>query len=175
MLSLKPFSKISFAPHSEILLDADLQLISADCIEVLFKWQDKSKQIIFAEGPVAGRFHELWKQTCFEAFVQPVGDSKYFEINLNTHKAWNVYEFENYREPQPPVECAAADVIDVQIKEDFLRARIKFNKMEFKKLKVSLCAVLNLKETGTTYWSFQHVDAKPNFHHFGSFVIERNF
>lgn len=178
MLSLKVFPNLKLETLPQVLIDADLQLISADCFELVFKWQDKANEIIFSNSPVAGRYHELWQHTCFEAFVMPVtsaNNKNYFEINLNTQKAWNVYQFEDYRSPQPPIECANAEVVDFQFKENLLRAKVKFNKMEFKKLKVSLCAVLNVKEVGNTYWSFKHADTKPNFHHFDSFVIERNF
>ena len=187
MLSLKPFKEDQFLKDNPILIDADFQIISADTIELMFKWQDKSEIILFSENQNSGRLHELWKNTCFEAFFKisttssangtgvGIMEKKYFEINLNISGAWNVYEFQDYRTPQPPAECLDAEVTDFHKGENFLKCKIKIKSKEIKKANVSLCAVLNLKEVGITYWSFKHADTKPNFHHFDSFVIERNF
>lgn len=48
----------------------------------------------------------LWQATCFEAFLQPSGQDKYYEFNFALNPAWNAYEFSAYREPQPPTPTA---------------------------------------------------------------------
>ena len=174
MLALKPFQKLTLPEGAKLQLDADLKLLGPDSLELTFSWTDSKNLIIQPESPGMGRHHELWKQTCFEAFIQPANKVPYFEVNLSTQKAWNVYGFEAYREPQPPTEVSSADAIKIDVKEGNLKAVIQFRKSEFKKVKVSLCAVLNLKDIGPTYWSFAHADQKPNFHKFESFIIERN-
>ncbi len=58
------------------------------------------------EGPVetivwppaaTGRANELWRTTCFEAFVAPAGGEGYVEINRSPSGAWNVYQFDGPR------------------------------------------------------------------------------
>src|SRR4051812_47799940 len=49
------------------------------------------------------RADELWKTTCFEAFWAVPGQRGYWEVNFSPSKrAWNVYFFDDYRDPQPP-------------------------------------------------------------------------
>lgn len=173
MLILRPFSAISEISEGDLQVHADVQLISADTIELTYTWVDNKKWIHFEFQPVGNRAMKLWEQTCFEAFVQPVGDKKYFEINLTINKSWNVFEFSDYRIPQPPQEFAGAELIQVLIQDNQMKAQIKFKGVKFDRIKVSLCSVVILKNKSVTYWSNRHAEQKPNFHHFDSFTIER--
>jgi hypothetical protein len=44
------------------------------------------------------RKDELWKHTCFEAFIKPIGSDSYWEVNLSPSGDWNVYRFTSYRQ-----------------------------------------------------------------------------
>lgn len=171
MQALAPFNKIE---NSNVGVSADLHIVDSETLDIFFRWNDPAKEITFAAEPKAGRHLNLWQQTCFEAFIQPVGQKKYFEVNLSIQKAWNVFTFQDYRAPQPPTELNGAEVIQFDVTDSELKVRLKFKGQEFKNIKVSLCAVVVLQDKGTTYWSNRHADQKPNFHHFDSFIIERN-
>lgn len=174
MLLLTPFSKINEAETQQLLIEGDIQLVSADTIEIEFSWIDRKELLQLSSAPANGRYMNLWSQTCFEIFMQPVGLDRYYEFNLNTVKAWNIFSFEKYREPQPPNEYAQADLLKFDVTSNSLKVQFRLAGLELKKVKVSVCAVIVLKDIGTTYWSTKHADVKPNFHHFDSFFIERN-
>lgn len=174
MFLLNSFSKIENVANGELLIKGDLQLISEDTVEINFSWVDKKNLISFAKAPISMRATKLWEQTCFEVFIQPVGGSRYFEINLTAQKAWNVFEFTDYRSPQPPQEFAKAEMLNFTVGEQQLKAQIKFAEENFEKIKLSICAVVMLNGLPVTYWSTKHTDQKPNFHHFESLFIERN-
>lgn len=173
MLQLKPFSETSEITDRDLLIEADLQFITADTVELTYSWTDKKKWIHFEFQPAGNRVSKLWEQTCFEAFIQPVGSKRYFEINLTINKSWNAFEFSDYRNPQPPNEFSGAELIHISIKDHQLKAQIKFEGVKFNVIKASLCSVIFLKNKSVTYWSTRHADQKPNFHHFDSFTIER--
>lgn len=168
-LQLLPFGGGDF----NIEVTADLVVREADLVEIIFHWNDPHKKIIFGESPIGVRHVGLWQQTCFEAFIQPAGQKKYFEINLTPNKSWNVFYFDDYRMPQPPRELPGAEPMSINVGASELRALIRLPGEDLQKINISLCAVIFLKEAGVTYWSAKHADAKPNFHHFGSFIIER--
>ncbi len=172
MLALTPFQEIS---NLKISIMSDLQLVDHQIVDIFFEWKDIAKQIIFPTTPLEGRHMNLWQNTCFEVFLQPdtLPLRKYFEVNLSVNKAWNVFAFEDYRTPQPPTEFVGAEILKFKVDSENLKVRIKFNGLNFTKLKVSCCAVVALKDLGTTYWSIKHADQKPNFHHFESFITER--
>lgn len=174
MLLLNPFSKIQNISENDLFIEADLKLIAEDTIELCFQWQDKKNHIVFADAPIGERAFKLWEQTCFEAFIQPVGNDRYFEINLTSNKSWNVFEFNGYRDPNPPQEFKKADLLRFTQKKNQLIVQIKLEGESLKKIKSSLCAVVILKDNPVSYWSTKHADPKPNFHHFESFIIERN-
>jgi len=159
--------------QSNIEISADLAIRSSDHIDLIFQWNDPDKKIVFSEEPANGRHVGLWQQTCFEVFIQPSGVKKYFEINLTPQKAWNVFSFDDYRMPQPPRELPGAHLVSFNFKAGELKATFKVPEADLRKINVSFCSVVVLKDTGVTYWSVKHADTKPNFHHFGSFITER--
>ena len=53
-----------------------------------------------AQAPV--RRDELWRTTCFEAFVMTEGDSRYREFNFAPSGAWAAYAFSRYRQGLSP-------------------------------------------------------------------------
>ena len=44
------------------------------------------------------RTDELWKRTCFEAFVLPESGEAYVEFNFAPSTQWAAYRFDGYRE-----------------------------------------------------------------------------
>ena len=169
MQRLLPFGN----DHTNIEITSDLVIRETGLIEVVFHWNDPDKKIIFSEEPVGGRHTGLWQQTCFEVFIQPSGGKKYFEINLTARKAWNVFYFEDYRMPQPPRELPGAEPLSFHVSGSELKVAIRLPGVDLRKINISFCAVIALKDSGISYWSVKHADTKPNFHHFGSFITER--
>src|SRR5262249_58742706 len=47
------------------------------------------------------RGHDLWRHTCFEAFVARDGDTAYHEFNLSPSREWAAYAFRSYRDGGP--------------------------------------------------------------------------
>ena len=45
----------------------------------------------------AARVDELWRHTCFEAFVHPSADPGYYEFNFSPSTRWAAYRFDSYR------------------------------------------------------------------------------
>lgn len=163
----------SFEPLFSIHLYADLVVESDEAIRLEFNWKDMQGQIILPTEPPAGRQHELWNQTCFEAFLRPKNGSGYFEINLSPTGAWNIYRFETYRAPQPPTEFLEAEVLEIKQTRESLSARIRLPGLDLSLIEASLCAILKLKNEKTSYWANRHSAHQPDFHHPDSFILER--
>src|SRR6202007_955064 len=43
------------------------------------------------------RADELWRHTCFEAFVRVASDAEYYEFNFAPSTQWAAYHFSGYR------------------------------------------------------------------------------
>lgn len=150
-----------------------MKILNKSSINLSFAWLDPEHRILFSQSLKNGRFDKLWQKTCFEAFIKQKNSPKYFEINISNTRAWNVYEFQSYRAPQPPSPFNGVEKINFNQTNNQISADIFFSGVDFTQVNASLCAVLVLKDGRTTFWSTKHVDSQPNFHHQDSFSLER--
>lgn len=163
----------SFKPHFAIQLLADLQVLDSERIKLEFSWKDLQGEINFPAAKISGRQHELWQQTCFEAFLRSQAQSEYFEVNLSPTGAWNVYHFTGYRTPQPPQELPDAELLAFSALPESITAEIRLPGLALSHIDLELCAILLLKNHETTYWATQHAPLKPDFHHPDNLTLER--
>lgn len=111
-----------------------------------------------------GRKDELWKTTCFEAFLQPEGEAGYREWNFAPSGDWAAYDFDGYRDGMAPAEVAEPYI---RMEDNFtwwtLGATIAVD--AGKTWRLGLSAVLEEKDGTKSYWSLVHCDPdKPDFH-----------
>ena len=62
----------------------------------------------------AARTDELWRHTCFEAFVRPLPGEAYYEFNFAPSTQWAAYRFDGYRSGMRVATEIDAPRIDVQ-------------------------------------------------------------
>lgn len=120
------------------------------------------------------RLQGLWATTCFEAFLNPVGESYYYEFNFSLRPAWNGYEFTTYRDPQPPKETQtfALKGLSWEAPESRLTAHLE-NRSSHSEFNVSLTAVTEDQNQNKHYWALTHAENKPDFHSQKSFSLLR--
>lgn len=120
------------------------------------------------------RSQGLWEATCFEAFLQPVGFEKYYEFNFSLKPAWNGFQFEAYRQPQPLVETAdfAVQSMEWVAAQNRLVVVVE-NLSGYRKFKVGLAAVLQERSKNIHYCSIAHRGIKPDFHLADNFTLVR--
>src|SRR3954464_8994411 len=57
-----------------------------------------AERFVIPEAAEPTRADELWRTTCFEAFLRPLGEENYREWNFAPSGQWATYEFSGYRE-----------------------------------------------------------------------------
>lgn len=121
------------------------------------------------------RADELWRTTCFEAFVaRPEGG--YLEFNQSPSGQWAVYAFDGYRAGmahQPGVE------ITNRLREQdedrlFVSAQLDLDRMNLGDgpWRLGLSTVIEDLNGRISYWALNHPPGKPDFHHPDSFVLD---
>lgn len=119
------------------------------------------------------RADELWRHTCFEAFVRPVSEAAYFEFNFAPSTQWAAYRFDGYRsgmraaEVSPPrinVKSAAANLT--------LQAALDLDDLPPVRWRLGLSAVIEEVSGRLSYWALVHPPGKPDFHHADCFARE---
>lgn len=120
---------------------------------------------------VPGRGHELWRTTCFEAFVAVAQGTGYREYNLAPTGAWAAYQFDGYREgmrdadmPPPEMEIARG--------EHHLDLRTRLFLPESGPVRLGLSAVIEERGGRISYWALAHPPGKPDFHDPACFALE---
>ena len=120
------------------------------------------------------RADELWRHTCFEAFLGRMEDGGYYEFNFSPSGRWAAYRFRRYRErtdleefPAPQIAASrSAESLRLDAKVD-LQALAGFNLT-----KIALAAVVEDNEGALSYWALRHPPGKPDFHHADNFMLE---
>ena len=125
-----------------------------------------------------GREDDLWKHTCFEAFIAPADAPGYHEFNFSPSLDWAIYRFSAYREGMSLAEIGGAPEISVRRGVDGLDLRtvVRFGHAadlrDAGRLRIALAAVIEDQNGRLSYWALRHPHGKPDFHHRNGFALE---
>jgi hypothetical protein len=121
------------------------------------------------------RTDELWKHTCFEAFIRtPSGG--YVEFNFSPSSEWAAYRFRDYRLGMSDLPMDAPHIA-AKASADRLEVDISF-KLALPELaaapgwRMAITAITEDVEAQKTYWALAHPEGKPDFHHDDGFVLD---
>ncbi|THD81260.1 MAG: DOMON-like domain-containing protein [Phenylobacterium sp.] len=120
------------------------------------------------------RTDELWRHTCFEAFVRPAEGERYYEFNLAPSGEWAAYSFDGYRDRMAPLEGVAEPQIGWTVVEDGfeLWTELELPQAAFAPWTVGLSAVIEEAGGRTSYWALAHPPGEADFHHSDGFALD---
>ena len=121
-----------------------------------------------------GRADELWKTTCFEAFLR-TGEG-YAEINLSPSDCWAAYGFSAYRQGDM-AQHAGVSLLHMTHRAGEglfeLVATLDVSRVDGLPTgawRLGLSAVIEETSGRKSYWALAHGPDKPDFHHPDSFA-----
>jgi hypothetical protein len=124
----------------------------------------------------AARTDELWRHTCFEAFVGSSLSVSYYEFNFAPSTQWAAYRFSEYRADMRVATEINTPQITVQSSPEryVLQASLELGQLLSPRstLRVGLSAVIEEISGRRSYWALAHPPGKADFHHSDSFVLE---
>jgi hypothetical protein len=126
----------------------------------------------------AVRAHELWRHSCFEAFVAQAGSPGYCELNFAPSQAWALYRFSGRRQGMQIDTDARAPEVTVRHTATGLILEASVFILDLIPagaplgLRLGLAAVLEDRDGRLSYWAARHPPGKPDFHHPDSFTLE---
>jgi hypothetical protein len=126
----------------------------------------------------AERADDLWKQTCFEAFLGAPPAEPYYEFNFSPSMQWAAYHFSNYRTGMR--EASEIDAIPIKVSltpECFtLQAAIDMDVLSAlprtASWRIGLSALIEGINNEKSYWALAHPPGPPDFHRADCFVHE---
>ncbi|MCE7798220.1 DOMON-like domain-containing protein [Sphingobium sufflavum] len=119
----------------------------------------------------AERTDELWKTTCFEAFLKLPDKDQYVEFNFSPSTRWASYVFDDYRQGQRDLVNFTLPRIDLDVARDSFELcatlDLTGNRGEWQQrdLAMGLSAVIETLDGQKSYWALAHPPANPDFHH----------
>ena len=129
------------------------------------------------EPCAAERADNLWKHTCFEAFLALDGEAAYYEFNFSPSAQWAAYRFTSHRAGMVQAMDASPPDIRVRRVPGVLRveAGIALGGLTSLPgdgpLRLALAAVIESDSGTLSYWALRHPQGQPDFHHPDSFTI----
>jgi hypothetical protein len=137
--------------------------------------------------PVAAatRTDELWRHTCFEAFVRNPPGPEYYEFNFAPSTQWAAYQFRGYRSGMRVAAGIGAPRIAVETSSEryVLRASLDFDQVPTSSdsgggsargamWRLGLSAVIEEANGRQSYWALAHPPGKADFHHSDCLALE---
>ena len=118
------------------------------------------------------RTDELWKHTCFEAFLRPGPGPAYVELNFSPSTEWAAYAFDGERVGMRPATLLRPPGIAALTHDDRFELRAGLDLALTGSPLAGLTAVIEDIDGAKSYWALFHPAAKPDFHHPGGFTLE---
>ena len=116
------------------------------------------------------RRDNLWKRTCFEAFILIPGSEAYYELNLSPSGAWAVYHFDRFREGMIDPDLQFVPQLDWVKTDDGFEMRMIMNMHSQMGLphdgpwRLGLTAVIEDGPDQLSYWALTHPPGVQDFH-----------
>ena len=167
------------AVHS---LEARAQALRPGVIGVEFTLTGELRAVRVPPPGFAQRADELWRHTCFEAFVRRDDVPGYLELNFSPSGAWQAYRLGGYRQDMAPVELPAPPHLTIGQRERsggaadalVLEALVHLPSPYAdtpRGLALALSAIVEDETGSLSYWALRHAPGRPDFHHPDAFAL----
>ena len=172
-LKLHPESRCS-AAHIEVGITRP----RADSLVLSYVVTGKMSEVRMPPVMTTARGDELWRHTCFEAFVRASTGTEYYEFNFAPSTQWAAYRFSNYRSGARVAAEISALPIEVRSSSDCytLQASLDLDCLSglprTAMWRLGLSALIEDTSGRKSYWALAHPPGKPDFHHADCFAYE---
>ena len=124
--------------------------------------------LILPDPRPPARADNLWRATCFEAFVA-TGDRSYVEFNFSPSSEWAAYRFTG---PRQGTEPAPAEVdVWLDLGEDWFAVEAAVRCADLHSgTALGLSAIIEEQGGAKSYWALAHPAGPPDFHTRDCFV-----
>lgn len=165
-------------PAPELSVQVEIAQLTTQCWQLSYQLNDPQQQIIWPHmhTPLEPtRQDDLWQTTCFELFIQAVGQTEYLELNFSPICHWNAYRFDAYRQPaqMPPRRDERVRLNSLNIGRNTLVALVDLSDcfVTGQALSLGISAVLQDHAGQCSYWALQH-GGEPDFHRASDWLIQ---
>jgi hypothetical protein len=160
MMDLRPFAECR-----GLSLAAEIKKVG-EILEFRYVLAGNIGDVVVPPHSLPARTDELWKSTCFEAFIE-TGDASYVELNFAPSGQWAAYSFDDYREGMRELDIVPPKI---SFANNRLVATVELAARPGSALNLS--AVIERGDGGRSYWALAHPEGRPDFHARDCFVAK---
>ncbi|MET4580402.1 DOMON-like domain-containing protein [Ottowia thiooxydans] len=120
-----------------------------------------------AQSASPGPSDNLWKHTCFEAFLNRRGENAYAEFNFSPSGHWAAYTFSDERTRDTRgVEMISPQIVFTQSPKTLsIQAWLPISEPRHDQtFNLGLAAVIETQDGSLSYWALHHPEARYDFH-----------
>ncbi|HJU27772.1 MAG TPA: DOMON-like domain-containing protein [Candidatus Binataceae bacterium] len=145
-------------------------------LQIIFRLEGDVSSILVPPQSAPCFAAQLWRHTCFEAFIAADERPGYNEFNFAPSGEWAVYAFSGYRNGGPLTRDAMRPRINLRSMKNHLEldAAVRLASLSATHPRASLhIGLAAIVETigGLSYWALRHPADKPDFHHADGFAL----
>jgi hypothetical protein len=122
-------------------------------------------RFVIPSSTEGARTDELWKTTCFEAFLRTEGEAGYTEWNFAPSGDWAAYDFTARRHGMRNAEVTAPPYIRVEDNLTWWGLGATIAVPAERRYRLGLSAVIEERDGTISYWALAHPPGAPDFHH----------
>jgi hypothetical protein len=163
------------AAHAVRSIEVDVGRVEPAELTLRYRLTGTIADLLLANSAPPIRTDELWRHTCFEAFLQL--RTGYCELNLSPSSQWAAYSFDDYRTGMALLDIPAP-AIRTEVGEDELtvRALVDLGGIDGfdaeSNWQLGLAAVIEEQDGRLSYWALAHPFDNPDFHHRDCFQLQ---
>ncbi len=149
-------------------IDVDITRSSGTGLSLLFAVSGDISRIERPGMRLGKRKDQLWRHSCFELFIRPVGEQAYHEYNFSPSREWAAYWFSDWRADMTELPLDDAPLITTAPREQELAVSVHVSSPTLpvnSVWQIGLSAVIEKKDGTLSYWALAHPPGKANFHH----------
>jgi hypothetical protein len=168
--------RLSLSPHPDTpsqavsAIDVTIERPRPGSVMLTYVATGRIADVVIPPPAPSQRADELWRHTCFEAFLGGREGGGYYEFNLSPSTEWAAYSFNGYRSGMRPAPMIAPKIEAGADRTRFgLRAVLRLADTPWR---LGLSAVIEEKDGRVSYWALAHAPGKPDFHHADCFAAE---
>jgi hypothetical protein len=174
-----PVCTVSLQPHEPVddgvvrSLEVHVDRSQSETLRLRYVLNGNLARLNIPSRKPAQRTDELWKHTCFEAFLRDRDGAAYHELNVAPSTEWALYSFTGYRQGMVAADTLHPPAVTIERSARELSIDVRLDlKLLPPSRTLALAAVIEDESGSLSYWALAHPAGKPDFHHPDSFVLE---
>lgn len=149
---------------------ANVELVAAfgtsATLNIWFGVRAPPERFAIPQSDAPARRDELWRTTCFEAFLREDGGEAYREWNFSPSGDWAAYDFTGHREGMTAADSDQPPYIRMEDNLTWWTLGATIAVPAGVAWRLGLSAVLEERDGTTSYWALAHAPGDtPDFHH----------